>query len=182
MSFSRSIRILVFLILTLGILSCVKDIDLDQAEDITLKPDLQVDLLILNVKGSDFTNPESGLPRTIIRDTVRLEFLDDDYIQEDLRQVELRFRFTNTFSNSFSSNIYFFSESNDLQHQIDFIVGGGDKNAPVVTEIIDLTEENDIGRIRRTIEMVVEIEVLSGEAPLDGNLKFQSKGLFSFQF
>lgn len=182
MFFLQLIRVLLLLIIASGLNSCVKDIDLNQAENITLRPDLQVDLLILNVKGSDFTNPDSGIPRTIIRDTVRLEFLDDDYIQEDLRQVELRFRFTNTFSNSFSSNIYFLSESNTLQHQIDFIVAGGDKNAPVITEIIDFTGENDIGRIRRTIEMVVEIEVLSGEAPEDGNLKFQSKGLFSFQF
>lgn len=182
MSFSPSIRVILLLILVSGLTSCVKDVDLDQAEDIRLRPDLQVDLLIFDVEASDFTDPKSGLPRTIIKDTVRLEFLDDDYIQNDLSKVEFRFRYTNTFSNSFSSRIYFLSETNALQHQVDFIIAGGDKTAPVITEKIDFTGENDIDRIRRTIKMVVEIEVLTGGQPVDGNLQFQSKGLFSFQF
>lgn len=160
----------------------MKDVDFDQAEDIRLKPDLQVDLLIFDVEDPDFTEPNSGLPRTIIKDTVRLEFLDDDYIQNDLSKVEFRFRYTNTFSNSFSSRIYFLSETNVLQHQVNFTIAGGDKTAPVITEKLDFTGENDIDRIRRTIKMVVEIEVLSGGQPENGNLLFQSKGLFSFQF
>ena len=182
MFISPSIRVLLLLIFISGLTSCVKDVDLDQAEDIRLKPDLQVDLLIFDVDEIDFTDPESGLPRKIIKDTVRLEFLDDDYIQKDLNKVEFRFRYTNTFSNSFSSKIFFLSETNALQHRVDFIIAGGDKTAPVITEKIDFTGPHEIDRIRRTIKMVVEIEVLSGGQPLGGNLKFQSKGLFSFHF
>lgn len=182
MSFPQLKRFVAFLIILSGLSSCVKDIDLDQAEDIRLKPDLQVDLLIFDVEESDFKDPDSGLPRSVIKDTVRLEFLDDDYIQNDLNKVEFRFRYTNSFSNSFSSRVLFLSENNALQHRVDFIIAGGDKINPVVTENIDFTGPEEIDRIRRTIKMVVEIEVLSGALPVDGSLKFQSKGLFSFQF
>lgn len=182
MPFSPSSNIFLLLILFLGLTSCVKDVDLDQAGDIRLKPDLQVDLLIFDVEDSDFIDPNSGLSRTVIKDTVRLEFLDDSYIQNDLSKVEFRFRYTNTFSNSFSSRILFLSESNAVQHRVDFIIAGGDKANPVITEKLDFTGEQDIGRIRRTIKMVVEIEVLTGGQPVNGNLQFQSKGLFTFQF
>jgi hypothetical protein len=42
------------LFFVLAITSCVKDVDFDQAGDISLKPKIQSDLLIFNVDPQDF--------------------------------------------------------------------------------------------------------------------------------
>lgn len=183
MSFSKPIlNICLFLLLLGGLTSCVKDVDLDQAENITLQPDLQVDLLIFDVDEVDFRDPVTNALKTIIRDTVRLEFLDDDYIQDDLSKVEFSFKYINSFPQSFNNSISFLSENNRVQHRVNFPIDSGTVTSPVTTEIIELIDEDQIGVIRRSIKMVVEIEVLPNSEPFTGELTFQSKGLFSFQF
>src|SRR6056297_1378787 len=84
-------------------LGCAKDIDLSQREDITLSPDLQIDLLIYDIDQSQFEDPNTGNLKTRISDTVRLEFLDDDYIQGDLMAVNFYFRHINTFPREIES-------------------------------------------------------------------------------
>ncbi|MFO8146278.1 MAG: hypothetical protein ACQEQB_12570 [Bacteroidota bacterium] len=183
MSFSNPVlKICLSLLLIAGLTSCVKDVDLDQADRITLQPDLQVDLLIFDVDEVDFRDPETNELKTIIRDTVRLEFLDDDYIQDDLSEVEFSFKYINSFPQSFNNSILFLSENNQVQHRIDFPIDPGTITNPVTTEITELIDEDQIGVIRRSIKMVVEIEVIPNEEPFTGELTFQSKGLFSFQF
>ncbi|MGM1055259.1 MAG: hypothetical protein ACQEWG_05160 [Bacteroidota bacterium] len=183
MSFSNPVlKICLSLLLIAGLTSCVKDVDLDQADRITLQPDLQVDLLIFDVDEVDFRDPETNELKTIIRDTVRLEFLDDDYIQDDLSEVEFSFKYINSFPQSFNNSILFLSENNQVQHRIDFPIDPGTITNPVATEITELIDEDQIGVIRRSIKMVVEIEVIPNEEPFTGELTFQSKALFSFQF
>ena len=64
--------------------SCVKDVDFGQAENIALEPDLEVDLLFYQLDETDFLDSETNAYTPVIRDTVRLEFLDDEYIQDGL--------------------------------------------------------------------------------------------------
>ncbi len=173
---------LVLFLIALGTISCVKDVDLDQAKDIGLKPKLQIDLLIFDVNEADFVDTLTNQQKTIIRDTVRLEFLDDSYIQDDLMEVEFSFKYINTFSRSFHNKISFLSENNSAQHVVEFNIDAGDKNNPAVTEVIELIKFDQIQEIQRSIKMAVEIQALPGNEPFTGELKFQSKGLFSFEF
>jgi hypothetical protein len=175
-------KISILFLFTLGVTSCVKDIDLDQAKNIGLKPKLQVDLLIFDVNEIDFVDTLTNQQKNIIRDTVRLEFLDDSYVQDDLVEVEFSFKYINSFSQSFHNKISFLSENNSAQHVVEFNINPGDKNNPAVTEVLDLIEFDQIQVIRRSIKMAVEIEALPDNDPFTGELKFQSKGLFSFEF
>ncbi len=183
MPFTKSIiHFLLFLLFSLGLTSCVKDVDLNQTKDISLKPKLQIDLLIFDVDQADFIDTITFQQKTILRDTVRLEFLDDSYVQDDLVEVEFSFKYINTFSRSFHNKISFLSENNTTQRVVEFDIDAGDKENPATTERIDLIEIDRISVIRRSIKMAVEIEVLPGSDPFTGELKFQSKGLFSFEF
>ena len=94
-------------LLAVGLSSCVKDVDFDQAGDISLQPEIQADLLIFEIDQTDFIDPANNRQRLTIRDTVRLEFLDDDYVQKDLQSAEFSFRYRNTFPQSFSNRIFF---------------------------------------------------------------------------
>lgn len=175
-------RNLFLILFSLGLTSCVKDVDLDQAKDIGLKPELQIDLLIFDVNEDNFVDSITNQPISNIRDEVRLEFLDDSYIQDDLMEVEFKFKYINTFPQSFRSRISFLSENDQVQYKVDTIIAAGNMNNPVVTEVTRLIEFDQIQVIRRSIKMAVEIEALPGSDPFIGELKFQSKGLFSFEF
>lgn len=172
---------LVFL-LVIGLSSCVKDIDFDQAGDITMQPEINASILIFEIDQRDFVDPETKIERLIIRDTVRLDFLDDDYIQKDLEKVEFSFKYKNTFPQAFSNRILFLSENNRLQHEIAFDTDPGQQGRPVVTEKIEIIGPDKIQVIKRSIKMVVEIKVIPNGQPFMGELNFESKGLFSFQF
>lgn len=166
----------------MGSVSCIKDVDFDQAGDITMQPEIQTDLLIFEIDQKDFIDPVTNQLRQVIRDTVRLEFLDDSYIQDDLEQVEFSFKYRNTFPQSFSNKIIFLSENNRVQHRVDFLIAAGSPGDPAVTEKIDLIGPDRIQIIKRSIKMVVEIEVMPNDQAFTGKLNFESKGLFSFQF
>lgn len=176
----RSLLVLV-LICTVGI-SCVKGVDLGQTEEIALTPDLQVSLLTFDVTQGDFNDKDTGEFTPIISDTVRLEFLDDSYIQDDLSTVEFSFKYTNSFSQPFRNKISFLSENNRLQHSVSFDIAQGGKNNPAVTDWVEFIGNNRIDVIKNSIKMVVEIEALPNQNTFEGELKFESKGLFSFEF
>jgi hypothetical protein len=69
-----------------------------------------------------------------------------------------------------------------VQHSLQFDIAQGDKNNPVVTDWVELIENERIDVIKNSIKMVVEIEVLPNPNTFEGELKFESKGLFSFEF
>lgn len=170
------------IVFAMGVISCVKDVDLNQAGDISLQPEMQVDLVITNVDEIDFMDTNTNQLKRVIRDTVRLEFLDDDYIQDDLVRVEFSFRYINTFPQTFNSKIFFLSENNRQQHLVDFYIGTGSEEDPAISENIEFIGEDRINVVKRSIKMVVEIEVLPNSQPFNGSLDFASKGLFSFEF
>ncbi len=162
--------------------SCIKDVDFDQAGDIGLSPDMQSDLLIYNIDQSDFIDPETGKLKQVIRDTVKLEFLDDSYIQNNLIELELYFEHENTFSHSFYNKISFLSNSNTEQFSSDYFIAPGSAEKPVSTIQTILIEEDRIHLVKNSIQMVVELEVRPGPEDFEGQLKFKSKGLFLFDF
>ena len=167
---------------SLVLVSCVKGVDLDQREEIALTPDLQVSLLIFDVTAQDFNDPETGEFQSIIRDTVRLEFLDDSYIQDDLSTVEFSFKYTNSFTQAFRNKISFLSETNGVQHVVSFDILAGTKGQPVVTNWIEFIDKANIEVVKKSIKMVVELQAIPNQDPFEGELKFESKGLFSFEF
>lgn len=175
-------KIISLLAIGFSLCGCVKDVDLEQREDITLGPDVQIDLLIYNIDQSQFIDPETDNLKTSISDTVRLEFLDDDYIQEDLSSVEFYFRHINTFPREIESKIRFLSNGNTEQFTVNYTIKPGADGKPVTTEHYELIEEDRINLVRRTIKMVVELEVQPGTSAFEGELDFASKGLFTFEF
>ncbi len=167
---------------SLVLVSCVKGVDLNQREEIALTPDLQVSLLIFDVIGEDFSDPETGEFQAIIRDTVRLEFLDDSYIQDDLSTVEFSFKYTNSFTQPFRNKISFLSETNGVLHVVNFDILAGTKGQPVETNWVEFINNANIDVVKNSIKMVVELQALPNQDPFEGELKFESKGLFSFEF
>ena len=161
-------------------LSCVKDVDINQFEEIVVPPTAALDLIYFNLAPSDFSDGAGGIKN--VSDDVRLEFLDDDYIQDGLMQADFNFRFTNTFAQEFKVVMKFLSESNSEQHTINFHVPAGSTANPAILDYTERIDESQIGRIRRSIKLLVEVEMQPNSQPIEGTLQLESKAYYTFEF
>lgn len=155
--------------------------DLGQAPDIELSPDLQVDLSVYQFDETDFLDSETGEFTPVIRDTVRLEFLNDTYIQDGLVFAEFRFKHENKFPQPIKSNIKFLDKNNRLQFNVSYTIPAGSQTNPAVIDTVYRVEDSDIGKVKKTIPMVMELEMTEGK-DIKGELDFYSKGRFKFEF
>lgn len=156
--------------------------DLEQAQDIQLAPDLEVDLLYYTLDETDFEDSETGAFTPIIRDTVRLEFLDDDYIQDGLMYAAFRFKHENRFPYLIKSSIRFLSENDRNQFSVNYDIPAGSADSLVIVDTLHVVPSAEIGKVRNSLKMLVELEMIGGGKDIDGELKFSSKGLFKFEF
>lgn len=160
--------------------SCVRDVDFDQYEEIVLTPEAAIDLVFFTISADDFSGGASG-EEVMARDETRLDFLDDDYIQNDLVRADFNFRFTNSFQSPLTATIRFLSPSNSVQHIIVIPVPGGNLNSPATADYTESIFQDQIVRIKRSIKVSIEI---TANEPLDteGSLQLESKGFYYFQF
>ena len=168
-----------FLALLFCSLSCVRDVDLDQYEELVLTPEAAIDLVYFTISSEDFSG--EGLGENRAQDETRLEFLDDDYIQNDLVRADLNFKLTNTFQSRLTAQIRFLSPSNSIQHIIEIPVPPGTTGNPAVVDYIETINDDQIYRIKRSIKVSVEITRHDPTA-VDGTLQFESKGFYYFKF
>ncbi|TBW27421.1 hypothetical protein [Gramella sp. KN1008] len=168
--------------LSLSLISCFKDVDFGQAKDIELTPDLDVDLLFYQLNENDFLDSETNAYSPVIRDTVRLEFLDDDYIQDGLMYAEFHFRHENSFPNEIKSKIRFLNNNGREQFSVNYTIPAGATDSIAVMDTIHVMEGSNIVKVRRSIQMLVELEMIDGGKDIEGKLDFSSKGLFKFEF
>lgn len=181
--FVRSVKIsFLALFVSLLLSSCFKDVDFGQAPDISMTPNVDMDLLVYELNENDFIDSQTGAFTPVIRDTVRLEFLDDDYIQNNLQSVEFRFRHENYFSQPINSQIKFLDKNGREQFSINYLIPAGKVDSTAVVDTIRLIQGSEIRKVKRSIQMALELEMQGGSKSVKGGLDFLSKGLFKFEF
>lgn len=162
--------------------SCFKDVDFSETDEIMISPDLEVDVIYYQLNQDDFFDSDTGEYVAIIRDTVRLEYLDDSYIQDGLKHAEFRFRHENTFPNEIRSNIKFLSERNRSQFNVAYTIPAGTMDSLAIVDTTHVMDASRIEKVRRSIKLAIELEMTGSEKGLEGELKFSSKGLFRLEF
>jgi hypothetical protein len=176
----RNRRKLAFLPLLFLLFSCVKDVDLDQIDEVVIPPTAAIDLVFFDLEASDLKDTSSGAK--VASDDTRLEFLDDDYIQDGLMRADFIFKFVNTFQQPGTATVKFLSASNSLRHQVVIDIPSGTANSPAVVNITEIVGVEQISRIRNSIKMSVDIEIFPNSEPLEGTLKMESKAYYYFEF
>ena len=161
--------------------SCVKDIDLDQASEIVVSPTAAIDLVYFTIALEDFSPTGTTGPK-MAGDVVRLEFLDDDYIQNDLSRADLNFVYYNSFTNPVRSDLIFLSEGEREQYRISFTIPGGSPAAPGVINYTEIIQGEDLEDFKNSIKLRVELEMFSGPVQEGGELQLKSKAFLKFDF
>lgn len=160
--------------------SCIKDVDLDQYNEIVIPPTAAIDLIYFTLDPEDFVDASGGNQKA--SDYVRLEFLDDDYIQDGLIRADFNFVFTNTFQQEFTAVFRFISENNSTQHSFAINVPPGTPDDPAVVNYTEIIPQSQIGVIRRSIKLEVQVEMQPNSAPVEGQLQLESKAFYKFEF
>ena len=162
--------------------ACIKDTDFDQAYDIGLTPEVELDLIYFNLDAGIFYDTITSTAVLTARDTTDLRFLNDSEIKDNLRRAEFYFEFTNSIPRDFEVDFQFLSEENDTTYTAQTQVSSGTNSSPVVTEFIENVEGGAIGDLTDAHKVVVSVTIPSSSANLDGTLSLQSKTTYYLEF
>ncbi|PVW13342.1 hypothetical protein [Marixanthomonas spongiae] len=155
--------------------SCVRDTDFDQAENITLTPVVELNLIYFNLKANDFFDSITNTPRLTLRDTTELPFLDDDYVQEDLMKADFLFEFTNSIPRRFDVDFQFLDENNANTYRTGTDVAQGSPENAQTTTFTQTVEGNDLAELTTSSKVVVTVQIPSANENLEGELNLKSK-------
>ncbi len=169
-------------IFLLTFFACVKNTDFNQAEDIALKPVIELDLIYFTVDANRFYDPVSQNQILTVTDTTEIRFLDDTGIQEALKRADFYFKFTNSIPREFQAEFDFISEQNEVTYQAQTQVLQGTIATPVITEYTQVVEGDDILQLTQANRVVVKVTIPSSNENLEGSLNLQSKATYYVEY
>lgn len=172
---TNCIKPLLLLLLIAVISACVKDTDFDQAEEITLTPVVELDLIFFTLNASDFYDEVNNVPIPTLRDTTEIRFLDDSEVQESLLRADFLFNFTNSIPREFQVDFQFISEMNDTTYVTQTNVLPGTVESPVLTQFEEIVEGEEILQLTSANRVVVSVTIPAANPDLEGLLNLQSK-------
>ncbi|MEZ4818292.1 MAG: hypothetical protein R2776_10065, partial [Flavobacteriaceae bacterium] len=162
-------------LIALFIMSCVKDTNFDQAQEVTLTPIVELDLIYFNLDAGDFFDTVSSTPRLTITDTTDIRFLDDTGTQESLKKADFLFVFTNSIPRNFQADFQFLDSLNTETYFTSTFVAMGTQANPVVTEFTQTVEGAEILQLTQADKVMVSVTIPSSDASLEGALNLKSK-------
>jgi hypothetical protein len=164
------------------VISCVKDTDFDQANDVVLAPVIELDLIYFDLAAGDFYDTSTATSILTLRDTTNLPFLDDEEISSSLKRAEFYFKFTNSVARSFLVDFQFLSVENDTTYMTQTEVAQGIVSNPVITEFTENVEGASIQDLTMASKLVISVTIPSSKADLTGTLNLQSKTTYYLEF
>lgn len=179
-----SLLILISIVLAL-LVSCVKDVDFDQTEDIILTPVLTSSVVFTEVEASRFS--ENGMEVQTVRDSIaNIEIFSDEFVNDNLVRVELVFEAINSINRTFNLQIDFLNEADELQHTFSFDALPSGSGNDIVTEFTEVFEDESLEALKISRKMVITLtlypstdgSVLNENS--QGRIELQSKGIFYF--
>ncbi|MBC8755788.1 hypothetical protein H2O64_14015 [Kordia sp. YSTF-M3] len=176
----RIIPVLLLLIVT----SCVKDVDFDQVDDISISPVLESSLIFFDFPASEFEEP-TGTAIVTVGDDLELDVFNDEFLRDNLIKAEFFFEITNSIDRSFRADIIMYDENDQITYAfaIDVTPNG---NTEVITTHTELFEDALLEQLKNTIrlELVLNMFPSASGIPLNqnspGNIKMRSKATLFF--
>ncbi|MEQ3498257.1 hypothetical protein ABMY20_00700 [Tenacibaculum sp. SSH1-16] len=163
-------------------MSCIKDIDFSQAEDIEITPVIVASLVYANLDQISLVTP-TGIEIARIREVSRLEVFNNEGA-EDLNKIELNFEINNPFDRNFKLNFNFLDENNAVTYRVTSINIPKNTQAFNFQEVIDVLSNSSILNSTK-IELILELLPSSDGTVIDINepkkFTFKSAGTLYFK-
>lgn len=169
-------------IMVWSFMSCADGVDFDLANDIVLSPEVEVDLIFFELDGDEFSNVPIENGTLSFRDLVRLEFLDDSFVQENLVEIEIEYLVTSTYNQNIINTSRFLDNEGGLQYEFIFDIPASPDGNEVITSITEVISQNEIQAIRNSILLENELSFQLDGNPIVGKLNFRSKAIYRLIF
>lgn len=170
-------------ILLLTCIACVKDVDFDQAEDLTLTPIVAASVVYTDVPASRFS--ENGVEIQVVRDSIaNIELFTEQFVIDNLVRTDLVFEATNSISREFEVDVEFLDDTDTLLDSFTFNAFPSILTNDVVTETVEIYENERLEALKQTTKMVLTLRLLpsndgsSLNENSTGRIILKSKGLF----
>lgn len=165
--------------------ACVKDVDFEQAENISISPALEVSIIHFEEHVGAFLN-DAGVELITVRDSIDIEIFNDPFVVDNLVKADFLFETTNTINRAYKAEIDFYNDLYELQHNFNFGVGASNNNQDIVVEYVEVFEGQDLEALKTTTNLVLTLtlqpssdgSILGEGSP--GHLKLRSKASFYF--
>ena len=179
MAFKSSSYILLLSGLLMLSTSCVKDIDLGQDDEFLVSPDIALDLADF-IFTSEFFPHDGELPITTRKDTLTLDMLDPDLINE-LDSVQFRFSYENSFLRSFTNSYVFYSSTYEPLHQInDLQIEAATGNTPIKQDTTVVIKGATMDRLKRAAHLEITLSIGDEDTPANGVLLANIIAIYNF--
>ncbi len=162
------------------ITSCTKEVDFNQAKDLTLEPVLASDLIFFNAPAANFFVDGSEL--STIRDSVIIDLFNRDFVVDNVVKAEFVFETTNSINRAFSVQVDFLDDTDLLKHSFTVSTLASPTNTDVVTTHTEVFENSLLDALKVSNKIILTIQALSGGSALNdntpGRIQLKSKGIF----
>ena len=166
---------------TLLCVSCFEDTDFNQANDVVVSPEIELDLIFFNLEASKFYDYTNNTEILVVQDTTDLNFLGGDDISNILKGADFFFEFTNTIPRGFNVSFDFLNQANVSKFLMQTTVASGNQDAPVVSYFEQSLDELQIKELTKAKKVLVTVTIPSSSQDLSGVLNLQSKTTYYLQ-
>ncbi|MHA7058613.1 hypothetical protein ACWGOQ_0015420 [Aquimarina sp. M1] len=190
MKTKKTYALLLFVGAILITISCVKELDFEQLDEVVLTPVFEADFIYSEFNVVDYIlegtppNTEFMIPPEVLRDTINYDLVGTDFAIDNLDRVELTIEVRNTIERSFTLQFQFLTESEQPIGQVYSVpvrAGRGDGTQPVVSFsdpdpiILDNVTLNQLASAQK---IATEIVAPTLNSDLRGMLQIRSKASY----
>lgn len=171
--------ILLILPLYLVCISCTKEIDLNQADDLEINPITTISLFHFDAPANNFIIGNSNAFSD--GDFVQIDIFNNSFIDNNLVRAELEFETINSINRDYEVQIDFLDDSNEIRHTFTFSAEASPNNENITTRHIEVFEDTELSNLKQTSNLAFTLTMLPGEpvnSSTPGNISLKSKATF----
>lgn len=164
-----------------GFTSCVKDVDLDQIQDIRLQPRAVVDLINFHREADLIPNIDPGIPISH-EEVIPFEVITDD-LEESVVGIDLGFEYYNSLPRTFQVEIAFLDDRNRVKQIRQFEIPPGTKNLPATNTLtFSFTTAKELELLGESTQVKVKFTMEPGPGATEGEIQLVSTAAYQFEF
>ncbi|MBW1296690.1 hypothetical protein [Aquimarina litoralis] len=190
MKTKKTYALLLFFSAIMSTVSCVKELDFEQLDDVVLTPVFEADFIYSEFDIEEYIpdglppDTEFTLPPEVLRDTVNYDLVGTDFAVDNLDRVELTIEVRNTIERPFLIQFQFLTQNEQPLGQLYSVpvqAGMGAGTQPVISFsdpnpiVLDNATLNQLSSAQK---IATEIIVTSLNTDLRGVLNIRSKASY----
>ena len=167
----------VLLLFPIIFISCVNDVDFDQAENLQINPVVEANAFYFAISSNQFVD-NNGMAINTIQDSSEMKLFNDEFIKDNVKKIELLYEFTNAVDRSFTANLVFKDAADATVHNMTVPVQPGNSINPVITTHTETFETTTLDALKQAVKVDFSVVVGNGTNPVPANitaLKLRSK-------